>query len=253
MGRWEVNWGLVIACFLVLSVVSYSWKEQRPGKLNCRGAVAMVTPLVRYWSCLQGVSEVGDWRGWGGGQILCVNYSIVNNSMCLQWGLRKLRVETERKHTQTHRYPAYKPKNTVKIQIHIYQCANTNIPMCPVIQTDISHTHWSKKPKWNTLFRLYIKLLIGLTTTDTTYSTSTEMCFWWTFVPNTFFNKEYNLWNKFSCFTCGSQPDNTTHSVADLTSSSWVCLHPHREKKGFPIIVFITLHWVPAVLSVLMI
>lgn len=46
----------------------------------------MVTPLVRYWSCLQGVSEVGDWRGWGGGggQILCVNYSIVNNSMCLQ-------------------------------------------------------------------------------------------------------------------------------------------------------------------------
>lgn len=27
----------------------------------------MVTPLVRYWSCLQGVSEVGDWRGWGGG------------------------------------------------------------------------------------------------------------------------------------------------------------------------------------------
>lgn len=26
----------------------------------------MVTPLVHYWSCLQGVSEVGDWRGWGG-------------------------------------------------------------------------------------------------------------------------------------------------------------------------------------------
>lgn len=88
-----------------------------------------------------------------------------------------LRVETEHKHTQTHRYPAYKPKNTVKIQIHIYQCANTHIPICPVIQTEISHMHWSKKPKGNTLFRLYIKPLIGLTTTDTTYSTSTEMCF----------------------------------------------------------------------------
>lgn len=61
-------------------------KNKSPGQVNCRGAVSMVTALVYYCFCLQGVSEGRD-RESGGGerglerQILCVNYSTVNNSM----------------------------------------------------------------------------------------------------------------------------------------------------------------------------
>lgn len=62
-----------------LSVASYRQKNKSPGKVNCRGVVAMATPLVDYHSCLQGVSE-GVVVVVGGGverQILCVNYSKV--------------------------------------------------------------------------------------------------------------------------------------------------------------------------------
>lgn len=73
VARREVNWTLIVAAWIASIEASYRLKEQKkkrqkekekPGKVNCGGAVAMVTALVHYCSCLKG--ERGGGCGVGG-------------------------------------------------------------------------------------------------------------------------------------------------------------------------------------------
>lgn len=102
--RREVNWTLIVAAWIASFAASYRLREQKKihkdrkkrknlAKVNCGGAVAMVTALVHYCSCLKG-ERGGGWGGVGGSEggmeggwgvqrqiFFCVNYSRSNNSM----------------------------------------------------------------------------------------------------------------------------------------------------------------------------
>lgn len=145
-----------------LSVARYRQKNKSPGKVNCRGVVAMATPLVHYHSCLQGVSEgvVVVVVVVGGGverQILCVNYSKVI-TVCYSSECCKP-THKSRQDAHTHRqiyYPADKliytqngtqtsthaPTLMSKVMVKVHTCTHTLKHTC---KSAYANTHMHLK------------------------------------------------------------------------------------------------------------